>query len=178
VQLDDFRPHHDPELAAIFGKWGTLTVTGKNDTTGTIPMREQQIFDLLEWYVSNVRQKLLLRRKSKPNDNGVCIFDDEEYLVNNLLFPSERGGVVHPNTYRDRLKKIASLANLPRKITPHTLRHTGCTLMVPLYSPDIAQKYMRHRRLSTTLQYYHPNPLSAGDEVNCALDMLFDYEDE
>jgi len=174
IQLDDFRPHHDKKMKEVFGKWGTLTVTGKNDTTGTIPMREKQIHDLLEWYVSNVRQKMLLRRKVKGD--GTWKYDDQEYVVNNLLFISERGVGVHPNTYRDRLNGISSVTNLPRRLTPHTLRHTGCTLMVPIYSAVVAQTYMRHKRLSTTLQYYHPNPLNAGNEVNAALDMFFDDE--
>jgi len=176
LQLDDFRPHHDPELAEKLGRWGTLTVTGKNDTTGTIPMREMSIHDLLEWYVTNVRQKILLRRNSKK-DSGLCVYDDKEYVVANLLFPTERGGIVHPNTFRSRLNKIASQVNLPKKLKTHTLRHTGCTLMVPLYTPEIAQKYMRHRWLSTTLGYYHPNPLEAGNEVNAAFEGLFDDEE-
>jgi len=49
--------------------------------------------------------------------------------------------------------------------------------MVPLFTPEIAQKYMRHRWLSTTLTYYHSSPLEAGNEVNEAFAGLFD-EDE
>jgi len=176
LQLDDFRAHHNQKLKEKFGDWGTLTITGKNDTTGTIPMREADIKDLLEWYVAKIRHKILLRRNTKGD--GICKYDGKEYVVNNLLFPSERGGGVHPNTIRSRLNKIAELSNLPRRLTPHTLRHTGCTLMVPLYSPEIAQKYMRHKRLSTTLQYYHPDPLTAGNEVNAALDLFDDEDDE
>ncbi|SMG65408.1 hypothetical protein BMETH_33701332441274, partial [methanotrophic bacterial endosymbiont of Bathymodiolus sp.] len=37
--------------------------------------------------------------------------------------------------------------------------------MVPVYSPEIAQKYMRHKNLYTTLGYYHPTPLDAASEA-------------
>lgn len=49
--------------------------------------------------------------------------------------------------------------------------------MVPLYSPEVAQKYLRHKHLHTTLYYYHPATLDAGNEVNAAME-LFDDEDE
>ncbi|CAM3203174.1 hypothetical protein SHAL103562_21250 [Shewanella algae] len=49
--------------------------------------------------------------------------------------------------------------------------------MVPLYSPEIAQKYMRHKNLYTTLGYYHPTVLDAASEPNAAFD-LFDEEED
>ena len=95
-----------------------------------------------------------------------------------MLFISERGGVVSPQTFRDRLSQIAVESGvIAQKLTPHTLRHTGCTLMVPLYTPEVAQKYMRHKNLHTTLYYYHPGTVQAGNEVNGAI-ALFDDEDE
>lgn len=175
VELDAFQPSHDPKLAH-FGNYGTLTVTGKNNVTGTIPMREPEVHALLQWYLSNVRQKILLRRKDKGN--GLCTFEGKNYVTSHLLFPSERGGVICPQAFRKRLKSIAMRAGVIRKkLTPHVLRHTGCTLMVPLYSPEIAQKYMRHKNLFTTLYYYHPTPLNAAHEVNSAVALFGDDED-
>lgn len=138
-------------------------------------MREPMIHNLIMWYLENVRPKLLLRRKDAKD--GVCSFNGTDYRTADLLFPSERGGVVDPNQIRKRLKQMAiNTGTIPKKITPHGLRHTGCTLMVPIYSPEIAQKYMRHKNLHTTLGYYHPSPLEAGNQVNAAL-ALFDDED-
>lgn len=175
LQLTDFHAHHDIRMAR-FGDFGLLTVTGKNSVTGTVPMREPAIYELLKWYINSVRQKILLRRKGK--DDGICTYDGEKFIVSNLLFPSEQGGVVSCNTFRKRLNNIVSeCLSSPKKVTPHTLRHTGCTLMVPLYSPEIAQKYMRHKNLYTTLGYYHPVPLDAANEVNRAIN-FFDDEDE
>ncbi len=175
IELPTFQPSHDPKLAH-FGNFGALTVTGKNDVTGTIPMREPDVHGLLEWYLSSVRQKILLRRKG--SGNGLCEFDGQNYVTAQLLFPSERGGVINPQAFRKRLKTMAMRAGVIRKkLTPHVLRHTGCTLMVPLYSPEIAQKYMRHKNLFTTLYYYHPTPLNAAHEVNSAV-ALFRDDDE
>jgi len=172
VQSIDFRPSHDSRLAC-FGDLGVLTVTGKNDVTGSIPMREQDIYELMQWYLTHVRQRLLMRRKG--SGDGTCKYDGKSYLTAQLLFPSERGGVINPNAFRKRLTAMAKNAGVIRqKLTPHTLRHTGCTLMVPIYSPEIAQKYMRHKNLYTTLLYYHPTPLDAANEVNTPLALFED----
>ncbi len=173
-QISDFKPFSDQRMAH-FGDYAGLTITGKNDVTGTIPMREPAVHQLLMWYLGSVRQKLLLRRKNASD--SIIHYDEKRYLVAQLLFPSERGGVICPAGFRKRLKQIAISAGVfARRLTPHTLRHTGCTLMVPLYSPEIAQKYMRHKHLFTTLYYYHPEPLDAANEANLPFE-LFD-EDE
>jgi site-specific recombinase XerD len=175
LQAGNFYQHHDPKMAH-FGKYGLLTVTGKNSVTGSVPMREPEIYELLKWYMKNVRQKILMRRKD--SGDGTCKFREQIYLVSNLLFPSERGGVVCDNAFRKRLNQIALDAGVTmKKLTPHILRHTGCTLMVPVYSPEIAQKYMRHKNLYTTLGYYHPTPLDAASEANIPYN-LFDDEKE
>jgi integrase len=115
--------------------------------------------------------------RRKDSGDGTCKFGEHTYLVSNLLFPSERGGVVGDNAFRKRLNQIALDAGVTlKRLTPHTLRHTGCTLMVPVYSPEIAQKYMRHKNLYTTLGYYHPTPLDAASEANIPYN-LFDGEE-
>lgn len=178
IQMADFKRSHEP-LMQHFGDFGTLTVTGKNQVTGTIPMRERETFALLEWYVKNIRQKFLLKPDVDGLDHSTCSFNDKEFLTGNLLFLSERKGVVSPQTFRDRLSQIAAASGvISRKLTPHTLRHTGCTLMVPLYSPEVAQKYMRHKGLHTTLYYYHPTVLDAGNEINGAIALFPDDDDE
>lgn len=179
VQMSAFKPSHEAAMQR-FGNLGTLTVTGKNQVTGTIPMREQQVHDLLRWYIDNIRQKMILRRNGGTIDEAAtCEFDGKTFLTSNLLFVSERGGVVSPQTFRDRLSQIAVESGvIAQKLTPHTLRHTGCTLMVPLYTPEVAQKYMRHKNLHTTLYYYHPGTVQAGNEVNGAIALFDDDEDE
>lgn len=180
LQLSSFRASHEPAMQR-FGNLGTLTVTGKNQVTGTIPMREPAIHRLLHWYITTQRQKMLLRRKPRAGDADTdesCTFDGKTYLPASLLFISQQGGVVAPQTFRDRLHMVATESGvLDRRLTPHTLRHTGCTLMVPVYTAEMAQKYMRHKHLNTTFYYYHPPVLEAGNEVNAAI-ALFDDEDD
>jgi integrase len=177
VRVQDFRAS-DKEDLSHFGKRGVLTALGKNDVTGSVPMRDPSIHALLEWYMGSVREHMVMGRKAKEGDTGMCKSRGRDILVNDLMFISQQGGIIAGNTFRKRLADIAIKAGVLRqKLTPHTLRHTGCTLMVPLYSPEIAQKYMRHKHLHTTLYYYHPTPLQAGNEVNAAT-ALFDDDEE
>ena len=177
ICMEQFRASHDSRLAK-FGNFGTLTVTGKNNVTGTIPMREPLIHELLSTYLNHVRPKLLSRAKLEADAQNISTYDEREFLVSQLLFVSERGGIMSPGAFRDRLAQITRELSLPKKLTPHTLRHTGCTLMAPIYSPDVAQKYMRHKNLSTTLYYYHSQPLNAGNHLNPIYGLTLPNEEE
>lgn len=178
LTMQQFSPHTSPAMKEKYGKYGALTVTGKNKVTGTIPMREEAIHRLLVLYVEKVRPKLLLQRANKNNDNGLTRYKGKTYAVADLLFFSERGNVLNPQSFRKRLEDLSIRVMTPQKITPHTLRHTGCTLMAPLYMPEVAQKYMRHKNLATTLYYYHPDPLNAGAHHNPEYDVSGWFEDE
>ncbi|MGY8775045.1 tyrosine-type recombinase/integrase [Spongiibacter tropicus] len=178
LTLKQFSPHTSPKMREKFGKYGALTVSGKNKVTGTIPMRDEAIYRLLILYVEKVRPKLLLRRSRKEENNGLTSYKGKTYAVADLLFFSERGNVLNPRSFRKRLEELSMAVMTPQKMTPHTLRHTGCTLMAPLYSPDVAQKYMRHKNLATTLHYYHPDPLNAGAHLNPDYDVAGWFEDE
>lgn len=178
ITLQQFSPHTSPHMREKFGNYGTLTVTGKGKVTGTIPIREEAIYRLLVLYIEKVRPKLLLQRAPNNNSNGLTEYMGKTYAVADLLFFSERGNVLHPRSFRKRLGELSMRVMTPQKITPHTLRHTGCTLMAPLYSPEVAQKYMRHKNLATTLYYYHPDPLNAGAHLNPDYDVQGWFEDE
>lgn len=177
VQLTDFGAHSSPRMREKYGDLGVLTVTGKNRVTGSIPTREPVVVELLQLYLEKVRPEMLQRAKASRGFKEIVEYEGKKYRVENLLFISERGGVVHPQSFRARLNEIAESMGLPFKICPHILRHTGCTLMVPLYSPEIAQKYMRHKSLSTTLHYYHSDPMAAGSHYNPHYDVDPWFED-
>lgn len=178
LTLPQFKPHTSPKMRKKYGQYGSLTVSGKNKVTGTIPMRDEAIHRLLVLYIEKVRPKLLLRRTRKPEDNGLTKYKGKTYAVTDLLFFSERGNVLRPRSFRARLAQLSIAVVTPQKIVPHTLRHTGCTLMAPLYSPETAQKYMRHKNLATTLYYYHPDPLNAGAHLNPDYDVPGWFEDD
>lgn len=177
LTLDQFKPSHDPMMRA-YGDLGILTVIGKNNVTGSPPMREPAIHRLLVNHLENVRPVFLQRAAQNPNAPTMAELHEHEVLTSSLLFTSERGGMISPNTFRRRLDEISKDLCLPRKIKPHTLRHTGCTLMVPLYSPEVAQKYMRHKNLATTLFYYHPEVTNAGAHFETARAMALAYDEE
>lgn len=177
LTVDQFKASHDPKMQA-YGNFGILTVTGKNNVTGSPPTREPAIHRLLVNHLENVRPVFLQRAAQNPNAPTTAELHEHEVLTSQLLFTSERGGMIHPNTFRRRLDEISRDLCFPRKIKTHTLRHTGCTLMVPLYSPEVAQKYMRHKNLSTTLHYYHPEVTNAGAHFETARAMALAYDEE
>lgn len=177
ITLSQFKPHSSPKMRDKFGQYGSLTAQSKGGVTGTIPMRESAVHELLILYIEKIRPRLLLRRQSNSNPSGITIYHGKKYAISDLLFFSERGQVLNPNSFRKRLLDISTTLMLPQRMTPHTLRHTGCTLMTPLYTPDVAQKYMRHKNLSTTLGYYHPDPISAGAHFNPEYDTPAWFED-
>lgn len=178
LQLHQFSAHSSPEMRELYGDYGVLTVTGKGKVTGSIPMRDPSILKMLSIYLQRVRPEMLRRAKAASNWKERVTYDNKEYAVENLLFLSERGGVVGPHTFRKRLAALGDAIGLPYKLCPHSLRHTGCTLMVPLYTPETAKGYMRHRGLATTLHYYHPDPLNAGAHHNPHYEVGMWFDDE
>ncbi len=177
VKLTDFSKSQDTRLS-IYEQFALLTVTGKNKVTGTIPTRSKDIYALLQWYLTKIRSKIL-RGKSKI-EAGQEI-EVENKLRFSLLFPSERknGGIMCTNNFRKVMKTVGEAAGVGEKnLHPHLLRHTGCTHMVPIYSPEVAQKFMRHKSLATTLHYYHPSVLDAGNAENIELDIFDDDEED
>lgn len=177
LTVDQFSRSHDPSLAA-FGDMGILTVTGKNNVTGSIPTREPAIHKLLLNHIENVRPVFAQRSAMNPRAPTTAELHEHEVRTSRLVFTSERGGMISPNTFRRRLNEISRELCFSKKPTPHTLRHTGCTLMAPLYSPEVAQRYMRHKSLSTTLYYYHPDVINAGTHLDTVRAMALAYDEE
>ena len=53
IQLSDFSKSNDSRLAD-FSNYALLTVTGKNNVTGTVPTRSKEVYDLIQWYINNI----------------------------------------------------------------------------------------------------------------------------
>jgi site-specific recombinase XerD len=64
LQKQQFSAHYDQRMKH-FHNHALLTITGKNSVTGTVPMREPEIYNLLIWYLENIRPKILMRRKDQ-----------------------------------------------------------------------------------------------------------------
>jgi site-specific recombinase XerD len=74
------------------------------------------------------------------------------------LFVSRSGKALHTRDVQRMVDKVAQLALLKRKITPHMLRHTYATRFLRR-GGDLAtlQHLMGHANLSTTARYLHPD---------------------
>jgi integrase/recombinase XerD len=60
------------------------------------------------------------------------------------------------NSVEDIVKKYRNICGIKKKITPHSFRHGGATLMVSLWSPlNVVQKVLWHKHLTTTQNYLH-----------------------
>lgn len=71
-----------------------------------------------------------------------------------LVFPGRDGLMTAQNVQRHHLDALSEKAGIPR-VTVHELRHVHAThLLAAGEHPDIVQKRLRHRHVSTTLSVY------------------------
>lgn len=82
------------------------------------------------------------------------------------LFESNRRKKFSPLTIQLMVRKYAKLANIPKKITPHKLRHTFATLALESgISPITIGELLGHSSLNTTMKYTHVTNKLAMDAV-------------
>jgi len=91
-----------------------------------------------------------------------------------LIFHSDTGNPVWPNTIRKTFQTLARQAELP-PITIHEARHTVATLLAEAWrSPKEAQAILGHGSIMTTLQIYtHANPQLQEKAVIALLQNVF-----
>lgn len=83
-----------------------------------------------------------------------------------FLFESNRHKKFSPLTIQLMVRKYAKLANIPKKITPHKLRHTFATLALESgISPITIGELLGHSSLNTTMKYTHVTNKLAMDAV-------------
>jgi len=72
------------------------------------------------------------------------------------LFVNSKGAKLRPQTLRRRLHRLAEVAGLEQRVTPHTLRHTAATLLLE-HGADIrfVQRLLGHASIATTEIYTH-----------------------
>jgi integrase/recombinase XerD len=72
------------------------------------------------------------------------------------LFPNRRGKAIAPKWVQTRLRRLAEVAGVQRRITPHMFRHTAATLLIE-GGVDIrfVQRLLGHANLATTEIYTH-----------------------
>lgn len=117
---------------------GVVRIIGKGDKERLVPMGEEAIYWIQEFF-QQARPQLL-------ND-----------AQSNVVFPSKRGVQMTRQTFWHRIKYYAQLAGIEsEKLSPHVLRHAFATHLVN-HGADlrVVQMLLGHSDLSTTQIYTH-----------------------
>jgi len=115
---------------------GVVRITGKGDKERLVPLGEES----LHWLARYLRE-------ARP----LLLGDNQE-----LLFPSRRGTCMTRQTFWHRIKQMAMVAGVEKKLSPHTLRHAFATHLLN-HGADlrVVQLLLGHSDLSTTQIYTH-----------------------
>ena len=115
---------------------GLVRVIGKGDKERLVPLGEEA----LHWLARDLRE-------ARP----LLLGDNQE-----LLFPSRRGTCMTRQTFWHRIKQMAMVAGVEKKLSPHTLRHAFATHLLN-HGADlrVVQLLLGHSDLSTTQIYTH-----------------------
>ena len=104
--------------------------------------RERQVFLPNEAIIALVREYIAAKHRSDRSSSRL--------LVN------ARGRFASTACIRARIKSLARTAALPRRITPHMLRHTAATsLMEAGVDIRFVQRLLGHQSITTTQLYTH-----------------------
>lgn len=122
-----------------------LTIgTPKNDySIRTVPIGPAMIVVLKKW-------RSIQRHQFEINNVQFGKYGE-------LVFASDKGGLLGPNQANKWLRKLENKYGLPTYVTPHGLRHTFTTLILAndVVSPNEAAKLLSHRDASITMSVYN-----------------------
>lgn len=120
---------------------GYVRVMGKRSRERLVPLGSQAVKALHD-YLAGARPRILANAAEKK--------------INNAVFLNHRGGRLTARGIRKILNKYAEKAELDRKISPHTLRHSFATHLLNA-GADLrsVQELLGHTRLSSTQVYTH-----------------------
>jgi site-specific recombinase XerD len=92
-----------------------------------------------------------------------------------ILFPSQKGGMMTRMQLLRLFKKYAMAAGVPENLAhPHILRHSLCTVMAEQHADIYAiQQRAGHKNISNTMIYTHISDKSAGESCQAALMSAF-----
>jgi integron integrase len=167
---------------------GILTVHGKGKKDRTVPLPDS-IIDQLKAQIKRVTE--MYARDLADGYDGVFLDDAVEIkypkapkeLVHQWFFPQRKLTVVEETNERRRyhvheskLQKALYLAvrkaNIPKKVTAHTFRHSFAThLLQANYDIRVIQNLLGHASLKTTMIYTHCVPVRTVKEPKSPLDL-------
>jgi integrase len=102
------------------------------------------------------------------------------YRDQDLVFATEVGGVIHPNSLARRYAQLIERAAVP-KIRLHDLRHTNATVDLAAGThPKVVQERLGHASISETLDRYshvtRDMQREAADRLDAAIEAARDAE--
>ena len=124
-------------LGQINHQQGVVRVMGKGSKERLVPLGESAL-DWIERYLREGRPQLL--------DAG----------QGDALFPSPRGGAISRQAFWYAVKRYATIADISKPISPHSLRHAFATHLLN-HGADlrVVQLLLGHSDISTTQIYTH-----------------------
>ncbi len=91
-----------------------------------------------------------------------------------MLFTSQIGSPLSPESLTERFKAQLAKAGIPTTVRFHDLRHTCATLMIKLHiHPRVVMEILGHSQISTTMNTYGHVLPEVQREAVTVLDMLF-----
>lgn len=126
------------EISKVFPEEEFVSVVGKGSKERIVPMSPVSIQRIGE-YLTEVRSTL----KIKPE-------------ADNILFLNRRGGQLTRQMIFTIIQRLATLAGIKKKISPHTLRHSFAThLLEGGANLRAIQQMLGHESIATTEIYLH-----------------------
>ncbi len=119
------------------------------------------------------------RHKGEPLLDEVvalrCWLRKREEDGSQILFPSQKGGMLTRMQFLRLFKQYARSASIPDDLAhPHILRHSLCTLMASQHADVYAiQQRAGHKNISNTMIYTHVSDSQASDSCRSALMTAF-----
>lgn len=127
-KLEEEKRKHKKNLTKL-GKGTVIHNSTKNGEERTISLDDFTLNKLKEW------------RK--------------ESIKTNVMFPSELGDYLYPDTVNTTMKRILKKMPCDKHVTPHGLRHTHCSLLFAARcSIKEVQKRLGHKTTKVTLDIY------------------------
>jgi integrase/recombinase XerC len=117
---------------------GVARVTGKGSKVRLVPVGAEAVEAIAAWLPVRAAKLAKLKRPSP------------------WLFINKNGGRLSPVSVRVRLARLAALAGVKRRVTPHTLRHSFATHLLNA-GADLrsVQELLGHSQPTTTQIYTH-----------------------